>query len=60
MNKIVNLLGTGEKQWCCELLQYNFSSRNKTNNKDTKISRCENNNSYSNNNHNKTFNSILN
>ena len=30
MNKIVNLLETGEKQWGCELLPYNFTSRNKT------------------------------
>ena len=31
MNKIVNLLGTGEKKQGCRLLPYNFSSRNKTN-----------------------------
>ena len=24
-------MGTGEKEWSCELLPYNFSSRNKTN-----------------------------
>ena len=29
MNKIVNLLGTRENQRGCELLHYNFSSRNK-------------------------------
>ena len=31
MKKIVNLLGTGEKQEGCGLLLYNFSARNKTN-----------------------------
>ena len=30
MRKTVNLLGTGEKKWSCELLPYNFSSRSKT------------------------------
>ena len=31
MNKVVNLLGTGEKQGRCEFSPYNFSSRNKRN-----------------------------
>ena len=30
INKTANLLGTGEKQWGCEFLPYNCSSRNKT------------------------------
>ena len=30
MNEIVNLSGTGEKQWDCELLPYNSSPKNKT------------------------------
>ena len=29
MNKIVNLLETGEQQWGCEYLPYDSSSRNK-------------------------------
>ena len=32
MNKSVNFLGTGEKQWGYEFLPCGFSSRNKTNN----------------------------
>ena len=32
MNEIVNLSGTGEKEWGCELLPYNSSSKNKTKN----------------------------
>ena len=32
MNKVVNLLGTGEKQLGCALLPHNFSSRNKQSN----------------------------
>ena len=33
MNKIVNILKTGGKQYGCEFLPYDFSSRNKTNKK---------------------------
>ena len=35
MNKIVNLMGAGEIQWCCELLSYNLSLRKQTNKKET-------------------------
>ena len=36
IDRIVDLLGAGEKQWGCELLPYNFSSRkNKQTNKQT-------------------------
>ena len=31
MNEVLSLLGTEEKQQCCQLLPYNFSSRNKAN-----------------------------
>ena len=31
MTKIVNVLGTGEKQWGCEFLHYDFHSRNNGN-----------------------------
>ena len=31
MNEVLSLLGTEEKQRCCQLSPYNFSSRNKTN-----------------------------
>ena len=31
MNKIVSILGTGEKQWSCEFSPYNLSSKTKQN-----------------------------
>ena len=37
MKKIVNLLGTGEKQWSCELLAHNFSSINRTGKQTNKV-----------------------
>ena len=46
MNRIVDLLGAGEKQWGCELLPYNFSSKkpkqtNKQTNKQFTSISCE-------------------
>ena len=42
MHKIINILGTGEKQWGCELLPYKFSSRNKTNKQTNKQANKQN------------------
>ena len=42
IDRIVDLLGAGEKQWGCELLPYNFSSRkNKQTNKQFTSISCE-------------------
>ena len=38
MNEVLSLLGTEEKQRCCQLSPYNFSSRNKTNKQTNKQS----------------------
>ena len=42
MNKIVSILGNGEKQWSCEFSPYNLSSKTKQNKKMKKTDKQSN------------------